>query len=55
MYQYGKNLVSLGYVLGLDYKNPYTRPYMEFQRLKHHSLFADVLEGGKYVISSFFF
>lgn len=47
MYQYGKNLVSIGYVVGLDYKNPYTRPYMEFQRLKHHSLFKDVLEGGR--------
>lgn len=46
MYQYGKNLVSIGYVVGLDYKNPYMRPYMELQRLKHHSLFKDVLEGG---------
>jgi electron-transferring-flavoprotein dehydrogenase len=47
MYQYGENLVSIGYVLGLDYKNTYLSPYMEFQRLKHHSLFAEVLEGGR--------
>ena len=50
MYHYGKNLVSIGYVHGLDYKNPYTRPYMEFQKLKHHSLFKEVLEGGRYFI-----
>jgi electron-transferring-flavoprotein dehydrogenase len=33
------NLVHLGMVIGLDYKNPYLNPYEEFQRLKTHSLF----------------
>lgn len=40
-------LVSLGLVVGLDYENPYLSPYREFQRMKHHPLFADLLEGGE--------
>jgi len=47
MYHYGTNLVSLGYVVGLDYKNTNLRPYMELQRLKHHNIWKEVLEGGK--------
>jgi len=35
--------------VGLDYKNPYLSPYQEFQRLKHHKVFSDVLEGGSCV------
>jgi len=31
MYHFGENLVSLGLVIGLDYKNPYLNPYQEFQ------------------------
>jgi electron-transferring-flavoprotein dehydrogenase len=31
MYHFGENLVSIGFVLGLDYKNPYLNPYLEFQ------------------------
>lgn len=31
MYHYGKNIVSVGMCIGLDYKNPYLNPYMEFQ------------------------
>ena len=31
MYHFGENLVSLGIVVGLDYKNPYLSPYQEFQ------------------------
>ena len=40
------NLIHLGYVVGLDYKNPYLNPYEEFQRLKTHKDFRQVLEGG---------
>ncbi|KAL7270137.1 hypothetical protein RUND412_007166 [Rhizina undulata] len=47
MYHFGENMVSLGLVIGLDYPNPYLSPYSEFQKMKHHSFFADVLEGGK--------
>jgi len=47
MYHLENNMVSIGYVVGLDYKNPYLSPYKEFQRLKHHPLFHSILEGGK--------
>ncbi|GAD94708.1 electron transfer flavoprotein-ubiquinone oxidoreductase [Paecilomyces variotii No. 5] len=47
MYHFGDNLVSLGLVVGLDYPNPWLSPYGEFQKLKHHPLFKEVLEGGK--------
>nr|CAG4638291.1 EOG090X0279 [Cyclestheria hislopi] len=40
-------MVSLGFVIGLDYKNPYLHPYKEFQRWKHHPSVASILEGGK--------
>lgn len=41
------NLVHLGLVVGLDYKNPYLNPYEEFQRLKTHPDIKKVLEGGE--------
>lgn len=47
MYHFGENLVSLGLVVSLDYKNPWLSPYQEFQKLKLHPLFRNVLEGGK--------
>jgi electron-transferring-flavoprotein dehydrogenase len=47
LYHFGENLVSYGYVVGLDYKNPYLSPFQEMQRLKTHPLFASVFEGGK--------
>ncbi len=47
MYHYGKNLVSIGFVVGLDYQNPYLSPYEEFQRFKHHPAIAKVLKDGK--------
>ncbi len=47
LYHFGENLVSLGLVVGLDYPNPWLSPYDEFQKLKHHPLYASVLEGGK--------
>jgi electron-transferring-flavoprotein dehydrogenase len=46
MYHMEPNLVHVGYVVGLDYKNPYLNPYQEFQRLKTHPDFRKVLEGG---------
>ncbi|KAJ3352043.1 hypothetical protein GGF32_003979 [Allomyces javanicus] len=42
----GRYLVSLGMVVGLDYWNVNLRPYMEFQRWKHHPTIAKVLQGG---------
>jgi electron-transferring-flavoprotein dehydrogenase len=47
MYHFGDNLVSIGLVVGLDYPNPWLSPYGEFQKMKHHPMYASVLEGGK--------
>jgi electron-transferring-flavoprotein dehydrogenase len=47
MYHLEDNLVSVGFVVHLNYENPHLFPYMEFQRFKHHPLIADVLEGGR--------
>ncbi|GAA6018350.1 hypothetical protein JCM10207_000814 [Rhodosporidiobolus poonsookiae] len=47
LYHMEDEMVSLGIVVGLDYKNPYISPYKELQRLKHHPVFADLLEGGE--------
>ncbi|KAL5050116.1 hypothetical protein BDW71DRAFT_174802 [Aspergillus fruticulosus] len=47
MYHFGENMVSIGLVVGLDYPNPWLSPYGEFQKLKHHPLFREVLEDGK--------
>uniref|UniRef100_A0A6Q2XQ94 Electron transfer flavoprotein-ubiquinone oxidoreductase n=1 Tax=Esox lucius TaxID=8010 RepID=A0A6Q2XQ94_ESOLU len=42
----GEPLVALGFVIGLDYTNPYLSPFREFQRWKHHPFIAKTLEGG---------
>lgn len=47
MYHFGENMVSIGLVVGLDYPNPWLVPYGEFQKMKHHPLYAPYLEGGK--------
>ncbi len=36
IYHMENNQIACGFVTGLDYKNPYMDPYMEFQRFKHH-------------------
>jgi electron-transferring-flavoprotein dehydrogenase len=41
------NLVSIGYVVGLGYSNPWLSPFDEFQRYKLHPLVKPCLEGGK--------
>lgn len=46
-YHMEDNMVSIGLVVGLDYQNPYLSPFREFQRMKHHPFFADLLEGGE--------
>ncbi|XP_035767050.1 electron transfer flavoprotein-ubiquinone oxidoreductase, mitochondrial [Neolamprologus brichardi] len=43
----GEPLVALGFVVGLDYTNPYLSPFREFQRWKHHPFVAPTLEGGQ--------
>ncbi|ADJ24667.1 Electron-transferring-flavoprotein dehydrogenase [Hyphomicrobium denitrificans ATCC 51888] len=47
LYHYGDNLVSVGFVVHLNYDNPYLSPYEEFQRFKTHPAIRDVFEGGK--------
>ena len=47
MYHFGDNMVSIGLVVGLDYPNPWLAPYGEFQKMKHHPLYSNYLEGGK--------
>ncbi|MBV1867012.1 MAG: electron transfer flavoprotein-ubiquinone oxidoreductase [Marinosulfonomonas sp.] len=47
MYHLDNNQVYVGYIVDLNYKNPYLYPYMEFQRYKHHPEISKVLEGGK--------
>jgi electron-transferring-flavoprotein dehydrogenase len=47
LYHYGNNLVSVGFVVHLNYDNPYLSPYDEFQRYKTHPLVRATLEGGK--------
>ncbi|MFY0636226.1 MAG: electron transfer flavoprotein-ubiquinone oxidoreductase [Vannielia sp.] len=49
IYHAENNQVFVGFVVHLNYKNPYLRPYQEFQRLKHHPVVAELLEGGKRV------
>lgn len=49
MYHLDNNQVYVGYIIDLNYKNPYLFPYMEFQQWKHHPRIAQVLEGGKRV------
>jgi len=49
LYHQENNQVALGIIVDLAYKNPHLSPFDELQRLKHHPLFADVLEGGSRV------
>ena len=39
--------IYLGYVVGLDYKNPYLSPFEEFQKFKTHPSIKKMLQGGK--------
>lgn len=46
-YHYSDNTVAIGFVVHLNYKNPYLYPYGEFQKFKTHPEIAALLEGGK--------
>jgi len=47
LYHMENNLVAIGFVVGLGYRNPYLYPYEEFQRYKTHPAIRHFLEGGK--------
>ena len=50
LYHTENHQVVVGLIVDLNYRNPYLSPYDEFQRLKHHPLLAQYLEGGKRVV-----
>jgi electron-transferring-flavoprotein dehydrogenase len=47
LYHLENNQVAVGYVVGLDYENPYLSPFEEFQRFKTHPVIRPLFEGGK--------
>src|SRR5918911_171898 len=49
VYGMQNRVVNLGYVTGLDYRDPLLDPHAEFQRFKTHPFVAKLLEGGKMI------
>ncbi|AUH53488.1 electron transfer flavoprotein-ubiquinone oxidoreductase [Chromobacterium sp. ATCC 53434] len=49
LYHLEDNLVAVGFVVGLDYQNPYLSPFEEFQRFKTHPAIKGVFDGGRRV------
>lgn len=47
IYHLEDNKLSIGFVIGLDYQNPYLSPYDEFQRFKHHPFIKPLLQEGR--------
>ena len=47
LYHFGKNLISYGFVIGLDYRNPWLSPFEEMQRFKTHPDIRRHFEGGR--------
>ncbi len=49
IYGMAGNILDIGFVTGLDYKNPTTDPHNELQRMKEHPIVRRMLEGGKLI------
>ena len=49
LYHLEDNQVAVGFVIGLDYQNPYISPYEEFQRFKTHPSISPMFKGGRRV------
>jgi electron-transferring-flavoprotein dehydrogenase len=47
LYHLGNNLISYGFVIGLDYRNPWLSPFDEMQRFKTHPAVRGYFEGGR--------
>nr|WP_238583889.1 electron transfer flavoprotein-ubiquinone oxidoreductase [Legionella brunensis] len=47
IYHLSKNRVALGFVIGLDYKNPWLNPFAELQRFKTHPMVSELLMQGE--------
>jgi electron-transferring-flavoprotein dehydrogenase len=50
LYHFDDRLVAVGFVVHLNYRNPYLSPFEEFQRFKTHPLVRPTLEGGKRLV-----
>ena len=50
IYHFGNNLLAIGFVVGLDYQNPYLNPYEEFQQFKTHPAVYPLLENGRRIV-----
>lgn len=49
IYHQADNQVAIGFVVALDYKNPYLSPFDEMQRFKTNPAVAEILKGGRRV------
>jgi len=49
LYHLENNQVAVGFIVGLDYKNPYLDPFKEFQKFKTHFTIRKLFEGGRRV------
>jgi electron-transferring-flavoprotein dehydrogenase len=47
LYHWGESFVSIGFVVHLNYSNPFISPFDEMQRVKQHPRIREMLEGGK--------
>lgn len=47
LYHFGENLMAYGFVIGLDYRNPWLSPFEEMQRFKTHPAMRGHFEGGR--------
>jgi electron-transferring-flavoprotein dehydrogenase len=47
LYHWGGSFVSIGFVVHLNYSNPFISPFDEMQRVKQHPRIREMLEGGK--------
>lgn len=47
IYHISKHRIALGFIVGLDYQNPWLNPFGEFQRFKTHPLVSKLLSGGE--------
>ncbi|CAN7767080.1 electron transfer flavoprotein-ubiquinone oxidoreductase [Cupriavidus necator] len=50
LYHFGEHLVAVGFVVHLNYRNPWLSPFEEFQRFKTHGLVRATLEDGKRLV-----
>ncbi len=49
IYHQENNQVAIGFVVALNYRNPYLSPFEEFQRFKQHPAVREILQGGRRV------